>query len=169
MIISVSSKEYEDNENVQCAARYYFKSEKFLAWEWERCVWSEFLGTAKVIAEGEDPKAERISTSLLEWTWLILIPKWETPVPFAIFIGCFPGFCVNLGLIVFTCNSENFSPSAEATCSFWKMPVSLLSELTSDWWRKKHKSPTLLYPVGETMTHSRHFRASLQDQADITL
>lgn len=117
------------------------------------------LSTAKVIAEGEDPKAERISTSLLEWTRLVLIAKWETPVPFAIFIGCFPGFCVYLGLIVFTCNSENFCPSAEATCSFWEMPVSLLSDLTSDWWRKKYKRPTPLYPVGETLMHSAHSRA----------
>lgn len=65
----------------------------FLAWVRKVClVW--VLSTAKVIAEGEDPKAERISTSLLEWTRLVLIAKWETPVPLAIFIGCFPGFCV---------------------------------------------------------------------------
>lgn len=168
MIISVSNKEYEDNENVQCATRHYFNSEKFLAWVRKVClVWA--LSTAKVIAEGDDPKAERISTSLLEWTWLVLIAKWETPVPFAIFIGCFPGFCVYLGLIVFVCNSENFCPSAEATCSFWKMPVSLLSDLTSDWWRKKYKRSTPLYPVGETLMHSAHSRAPLQDQTDTTL
>lgn len=39
------------------------------------------------------------------------------------------------------------------------MPVSLLSDLTSDWWRKKYKRPTPLYPVGETLMHGAHPRA----------
>ena len=46
---------------VQCATRYYFKSKKFLAWEWARCVWSEFCVLLKSLLKEKIPRLREFS------------------------------------------------------------------------------------------------------------
>ena len=41
---------------VRCATRYSFKSKKFLAWEWARCVWSEFCVLLKSLLKEKIPR-----------------------------------------------------------------------------------------------------------------